>query len=153
MPFGSLTAGGGSSAISICWISRYSRTRLSPSSRFRSASAIAYEELTSVTSVRFHDVRAGDASARQAAQKEDIGVEECAVGLQRLFGATCGTASGSRPRALTARRAIAYSALVAALFRRNSAFRTGEYRSPAGSATEARVAPRFVAVRALRRDR
>ena len=55
--------------------------------------------------------------------KQDVGVEESAVGFQRACRATCGTASGSRPSALTSRRATSYSAAVAALFSRNSALR------------------------------
>ena len=57
-------------------------------------------------------------------RKEDVGVEEGAVGLQRGRGATCGTASGSSPSTFTSWRATSYSAFVAALFRRNSAFRS-----------------------------
>jgi hypothetical protein len=40
-----------------------------------------------------------------------------------LSTGTCGTVSGSTPSALASRRATWYSASVAALFRRNSAFR------------------------------
>ena len=68
MPFGSVSPVVASSAISICSISRYSRARLSAASRFLSASSIAYAELTNLTSARFHNVNAGDASARHAAE-------------------------------------------------------------------------------------
>ena len=55
--------------------------------------------------------------------KQDVGVEERSVAGQRERGEACGTASGSRPSALTSRRATSYSASVVALFRRNSALR------------------------------
>lgn len=68
--FGKATVAGASSAISICWSNRYSRVRLSAASRLRSASWIAYAELTNVTSRRLHSVSAGDISERHAAENK-----------------------------------------------------------------------------------
>ncbi len=83
--------------------------------------------------------------------EQNVCVEENAVGVQREFGARCGIESGSIPKFFTAARAALYSATVAALFRRNSAFRAGEYRSAfeTREAEDFRDEPR---VAAFRRD-
>lgn len=65
-------------------------------------------------------------------RKQDVGVEENAVGVQREFGGECGTESGSIPNDLTWSRATRYSSLVTALFSRNSAFRFAVYFSGVG---------------------
>jgi hypothetical protein len=64
-------------------------------------------------------------------RKQNIGVEENAVGVQREFGGECGTESGSIPSDLTSARAARYSSLVTALFSRNSALRFAVYFSGA----------------------
>jgi hypothetical protein len=80
--------------------------------------------------------------------KQDVRVEENAVGVQREFGARCGIESGSMPSSFTAARASRYSAAVTALFRRNSAFRAEEYRSArATRADEDFLEPRLAAFR------